>query len=114
MQSRTLGRAAPALALAVLLLAAPAAAAPSAPSPDSPPGTPGAVQLLADWWAGVTEPLVGLFAPHRATVDPEGSSSTLEPQHGHEVDPNGAPTAASTEDDPSDDPENRATVDPNG
>lgn len=97
MQSRTLGQAAPALALAVLVLAAPAVAAPTAPSPDSPPGAPGALQHLADWWSGVTEPLVALFAPH-----------------GHGVDPDGEPTATSTADDPTDHPELGPGVDPDG
>lgn len=86
-------RAVPALALALCLLAAPALAAPSADAPRAP----GPLQLLADWWAGVAEPLVALFAPH-----------------GHDVDPDGGPTATTTDEDPTVQPQNGHDVDPDG
>lgn len=93
MQAPTPRRAAPALALALCLLAAPALAAPTADAPRSP----GPFQLLADLWAGVAEPLVALFDFHRPTVDPNGEPTatssgddpTAQPQHGHDYDPNG-------------------------
>ena len=93
MQAPTPRRAAPALALALCVVAAPALAAPSTDAPRPL----GALQLLADWWAGVTEPLVALFGDHRPTVDRAGSpvatatddDPTAQPQHGHGVDPDG-------------------------
>lgn len=94
-------RAVPALLAAALLAAAPALAAPSTGAPPSP----GDLQLVADWWAGLTSPLVGLFAPARAEIDPDGGTATTPD--------GGAPTATST-DDPTSDPEHRHGVDPNG
>lgn len=95
-------RVAPVLVVAVLLAAAPAFAAPSAAAPPSP----GALQLVTDWWTGLTSPLVGLFAPARVEMDPDGAAEL--------ADPDGGTVTFTATDEPGDDTENRATVDPNG
>jgi hypothetical protein len=86
-----------ALAVTTLFLAAaPAFALPSAHGwPELRP-----LELLALWWAELTEPLrpiATVFAPN-----------------GAEVDPNGQPTSTQSIADPTANPENGARIDPDG
>ncbi|HUF77879.1 MAG TPA: hypothetical protein VMR44_03065 [Thermoanaerobaculia bacterium] len=93
MWNRRLTRTLSALGVAVFLAAPPTLAA---PSPDA--GVPArVVQVLAGWWGELTQPLVSVFQPN-----------------GHGIDPDGQPTATDGTDDPTADPQHRATIDPNG
>lgn len=110
-----LSRDVPALVVAaVLLVAAPALAAPSPPaSVDSTPA-PGALQLLAGWWAGLTAPVTALFAPARAEIDPDGGSITYDPDGPGTGGLDGGTYTATSTDGPTEGTESRAEIDPDG
>lgn len=105
-----LSRFTPAVAVAALLVAAPVLAA---PSPDAPPA-PGALQVLAGWWAGLTAPVTALFAPARAEIDPDGESLTYDSDGSETGGADGGTFTATSTDDPTEGTESRHTIDPDG
>ncbi|MFW6012305.1 MAG: hypothetical protein ACOC92_01180 [bacterium] len=87
-------RLASAIVLAAALVATPALAA---PAPDAGAPEVGALQVLADWWAELTEPVLGFFASSTGAADADDD-----------------PVIETTADGPDADAEGRPTYDPNG
>ena len=91
MWNRKLLRALPVVLLVTFLVAPPALAAPSADAANPVR----AFQVIAEWWADLTRPMVRMFDLHRQGADPNGASTA-------------------TADGPTVETENRAGADPNG